>query len=385
MIESRREKLSNIKIEQAQHAGLWLDRYLCQQPERNERIVDEKGTPQTQLFEQAAGIPTPKLYSRFYHHWCAALAQADPVPLVAKARVDGRMIVGLGAESVLETSVTLHRTYGVPSIPGSALKGLTASFARQRLGSDWHPDGTAYQTMFGDTTSAGYITFFDALYVPGSGYNQQPLHPDVITVHHKKYYQDGAKLEPPADWDSPTPVPFLSATGSYLVAVSGPPDQDNRNGWAVAAMKLLRLALEEMGVGAKTSSGYGRLKFTEDAHPATAYESAASKKTGQETPPAPRIEPRLPTIGEKFRAEIDDIDDELGVVLLKLPASFEDAAGAAIPISPALREQTLVVIPPQHKTGGGYRPGNMRWVEVIGVRKQGKIVEVKPITKDAMS
>jgi len=336
MIDSRREKLSNIKPEQAQHAGLWLDRYLCQQPERNERIVDEKGTPQTQLFKQAAGIPTPKLYSRFYHHWCAALAQADPVPLVAKARVDGRMIVGLGAESVLETSVTLHRTYGVPYIPGSALKGLTASFARQRLGSDWHPDGIAYQTMFGDTTSAGYITFFDALYVPGSGYNQQPLHPDVITVHHKKYYQDGAKLEPPADWDSPTPVPFLSATGSYLVAVSGP------SGWDDAAMNLLRLALEEMGVGAKTSSGYGRLKFTEDAHPSLAHESAVSQTTGQETPletpmTTSELVPAVGAIVTGNRAGFlrSKRDGRVRVKLNKYPARFvgvlpaEEAGGQA--------------------------------------------------------
>jgi CRISPR-associated protein Cmr6 len=117
MIDSRRQDLSDLSHHQAQHAGLWLDRYLCQQPERNERIVDEKGTPQTQLFKQAAGIPTPELYSRFFQRWCAALAQADPVPLVAKARVDGRMIVGLGAESVLETAVTLHRTYVVPTSP----------------------------------------------------------------------------------------------------------------------------------------------------------------------------------------------------------------------------------------------------------------------------
>lgn len=307
MIDSRREKLSNIKPEQAQHAGLWLDRYIRTQEREAKESRHDFVNEVAHIHES---LLYSSLYQSFYQRWCAALAQADPVPLVAKARVDGRMIVGLGTESVLETAVTLHRTYGVPSIPGSALKGLAASFARQRLGSDWHPDGTAYQTMFGDTTSAGYITFFDALYVPGSGYNQQPLHPDVITVHHKKYYQDGAKLEPPADWDSPTPVPFLSATGSYLVAVSGPPDQDNGNGWAVAAMKLLRLALEEMGVGAKTSSGYGRLTL-DSVQPATAYklqQQSDASADYRSPPPDPyqhALQAVQPWLGEKVQMNFD--------------------------------------------------------------------------------
>jgi CRISPR-associated protein Cmr6 len=76
---------------------------------------------------------------------------------------------------------------------------------------------------------------------------------DVITVHHPEYYR-GENL-PPADWDNPNPVPFLSATGSYLVALHGP------ESWVEAAFKILQLALAEEGIGAKTSSGYGRMVF----------------------------------------------------------------------------------------------------------------------------
>ena len=35
--------------------------------------------------------------------------------------VGGRLIVGLGGDNVLETGITLHHTYGVPIIPGSAM------------------------------------------------------------------------------------------------------------------------------------------------------------------------------------------------------------------------------------------------------------------------
>src|SRR6266516_6731851 len=128
-----------------------------------------------------------------------------------EAEVQGRMVIGMGDESVLETSVTLHHTYGVPYIPGSALKGLAASYVRQKLGEEWQKEGEAYKTIFGETNDAGYITFFDAYYVPGSGYKGQVLYPDVIAVHHQNYYQGGEKAKAPADWDSPIPVPFLSA------------------------------------------------------------------------------------------------------------------------------------------------------------------------------
>ena len=40
------------------------------------------------------------------------------------ATVDWRLIVGLGSENVQETNMTLHHIYGIPYIPGSAVKGV---------------------------------------------------------------------------------------------------------------------------------------------------------------------------------------------------------------------------------------------------------------------
>jgi len=41
---------------------------------------------------------------------------------------DWRLIVGLGNESIYETSMTLHHIYGFPYIPGSAIKGVTRNY-----------------------------------------------------------------------------------------------------------------------------------------------------------------------------------------------------------------------------------------------------------------
>ena len=38
------------------------------------------------------------------------------------------MVVGLGGESVYETSITLHHIYGIPYIPASSIKGVVRSW-----------------------------------------------------------------------------------------------------------------------------------------------------------------------------------------------------------------------------------------------------------------
>ena len=63
------------------------------------------------------------------------------------------------------------------------------------------------------------MTFHDALWIPDG--DRLPLDLDVMTVHHPDYYQ-GKDDAPPADWDSPNPVAFVSAHGKYLLRSTGP-------------------------------------------------------------------------------------------------------------------------------------------------------------------
>ncbi len=257
--------LQNARAQASSHAGLWLDKYLRDTDEQAKKnLVDEI----------VRTIQPPDAYPRFYAHWKYALEENGAVSKVA--RVHSRLAVNLGAEAVLETSIALHHTYGTPYIPGSALKGLASHYAMKHLDEkEWGRESQAFKILFGNTANAGYVTFFDALYVPGSGYKGQALWPDVITVHHPDYYQTGKT--PPADWDSPTPIPFLTATGEYLVALAGPEE------WVKAAFEILTLALEKEGVGAKTSSGYGRMKFAEMRNGSEDF-APGQKQTAQEIP-----------------------------------------------------------------------------------------------------
>jgi len=235
---TRRACLGKTSCNSTTNASLWLDKFI--------KTHDPAG--RQALFNDVVNtIKEPAWYSEWFNRWKSCLGHYGAQ--FRKARVDGRMIIGLAHDSVLETSITLHRVLSVPYIPGTALKGVASSFAQHRLEPEWSPslENGAHSILFGNPESAGYVTFFDAMPLPGTS----RLLADVITVHHMDYY--AGQDVPPADWDNPNPVQFISANGTYLIALAGPSE------WVDAAFAILSHALRLMGIGARTSSGYGRL------------------------------------------------------------------------------------------------------------------------------
>jgi len=247
------------------HAGLLLE---CRLPLCLEKAADladqtRRQEYQNVLIEKACKWKGEDLYRLAFQQYRARLEQLGA--RTAEVRTLDRVIVGLGADNPLETSITLNRLYGVPLIPGSALKGLARSYLRNQVRTHLdQAEGPSWEecdrVLFGDTSECGKVVFFDAWWVPDG---EPPLSKDVITVHHPGYYNPpGGKRLPPTDFDDPNPVSFVSARGSFLVAVKGPDE-----GWTGFALKLLLQALEDYGVGAKTSSGYGRLIAAEGQGP----------------------------------------------------------------------------------------------------------------------
>ena len=230
---------------QGTNLGLWFQKYLDRTVENpSQKLIDAI----TELPNQANDV-----YKRFYNRWLCEIKAINAVTKIAKTH--GRMIVNLGADSVAEVSIALHHTYGIPYIPGTALKGLAAHYANSNLGDAWKKNSDFHQAVFGTGKAAGYVTFHDALFVPDS--SNKPLQKDVVTGHHQDYNK-GDNV-PPADWDRPTIIPFISVNGKFLIAISG--DENVKP----VAMEILLLALLHEGIGAKTSSGYGRMVFETSA------------------------------------------------------------------------------------------------------------------------
>lgn len=186
-----------------------------------------------------------------------------------------RFIIGLGASHPQETSMTLHHIYGIPYIPGSAVKGVTRhwsvrKFAYQRVKReneefekvlkdtskaledgrdiDLEINGIKFTDLiqiFGTQKQAGKVIFMDAY--PADDIK---LKIDIMNVHYPDYY---SRNEPPADWQNPNPIKFLTVEDASFTFYLISKDTELLN----KAKILLKEALEEQGIGAKTSIGYG--------------------------------------------------------------------------------------------------------------------------------
>lgn len=198
--------------------------------------------------------------------------------------IDWRMIIGLGSESVYETAMTFHPIYGIPYIPGQALKGIARSWMIKNEiadvmdldskdeNSDKKLEAKAQKNklfcyLFGCTKESilgkdyqGCITFLDSYPID---LNKDSLVVDVMNPHYGPYYSDG---KPPADYYNPIPVFFLTVENTSFKFVLGlnrrcHKEIENEKGEKVdilnKAKELLVDALKNQGVGAKTAVGYG--------------------------------------------------------------------------------------------------------------------------------
>jgi hypothetical protein len=113
--------------------------------------------------------------------------------------------------------------------------------------------------------------------------------------------------------DDPNPIGFLSVSGTYLIVVEGDPD------WTGAAMELLQKGLVDLGIGAKTNAGYGRLNLEyqrEAATPSGSQQAATSSPVSQPqakaAPAGPSPEARAELAQAalaKFKAEVGKAKD----------------------------------------------------------------------------
>lgn len=209
---------------------------------------------------QTAAKILPALYEKAYERWKAHLLELGTECGHWFGDLIGRMYLGLGEASPLEAGISLHHTYGVPMIPGSAVKGVLHHYALRH----WD-DTKLIELIFGrepdpakeDGGDAGRVIFNDAWWVietsKSEACNDKPLVAEVITVHHPKYYGSGGK-DAATDFDDPNPNSQIAIRGSFHFSFFADDDL-----YDVVQM-LLHDALTKSGIGAKGSSGYGLFK-----------------------------------------------------------------------------------------------------------------------------
>ena len=307
---------------QCANAGLVLDHYTQWQEDKGSYKRTEESNRRRWVLPLTSQ-PLNALLTALAPRWNAFLDSCsrqgyhvERFAMIAESRV----VVGLGAESVLETSIRLHRVYGFPFIPGSALKGLARAYAlwelcdqlgmpaavmeelidepdeerrKDRLRA-FQRDGTvppsapifqmpgaevekrckAVRDVFGTMGHAGGVIFFDAMPASPSAIS---FAVDVMNPHYSEYYQS-KEPPPPADYLEPKPVFFLTIErgSQFLFAVGARPDATSNleelRQWVSRARRWLQAGLRELGVGAKSTSGYGLWKEVDTHADHSGYE-----------------------------------------------------------------------------------------------------------------
>lgn len=242
------------KVEnKARHPGLELDKYCALPSEEHEwgKWQESQGKVLERVTELRGDAALLDTLLQDRRRMLQALN-----PRCWTGTTQGPLTLHLARAGALENAgICLHPLYGFAWIPGSGLKGMTRAFAetltdapddeRKRL-FGWSPDGKETDG------AAGSVVFHDAW--PTRWPN---LVRDLSNSHHAKYYT-GKQPAPPADYEEPVPISFLSVQSGtefeFALSKRSPATSDAD---LELAQRWLTGALTHLGVGAKTAAGYG--------------------------------------------------------------------------------------------------------------------------------
>lgn len=205
----------------------------------------------------------------------------DDIGLEVKSfefKTDWRLIVGLGHESVYETSIILHHIYGFPFLPGSAIKGMARNYVIMAIFEGEEEKALkdeGFVAVFGKQEQQGRVIFFDAF--PKT---KPYLDVDIMNPHYGNYYSDDKNKIMPADYHDPKPINFLTVKDTkfnvYLavkkennIEIKQTFKDNNKQKLENVftgkkpldiAIKYVQEAFQKQGIGAKTAVGYGYSK-----------------------------------------------------------------------------------------------------------------------------
>lgn len=265
------------------HAGLLMQRGLMQWEEGDK--LTKAG-----LIKTISQVTPNNLYLIAFERWLNKThEEGNPSFTTLAASVEGRLYTGLPLGGTLETGASIHHTYGMPMLPGSSVKGAVRSYT-EHLFAELDANGGLQFTksdnvnklliqedkqkvidiLFGkdsddvNDTDAGYLVWHDAWWIPQTddkgnmllGDSYKPFINEVVTVHHQAYYSGEANEA--LDMENPVPNQQLAIQGSFYFVIEG----DKQ--WADLAKALLQKTIENVGLGSKTSSGYGYFKCDDE-------------------------------------------------------------------------------------------------------------------------
>lgn len=270
------------------HSGLWFERFYDYQIFDNQGnpIVDERTKKDAKIQEkndffksfngskgvrQCGNNNDLQNYAERLANLCHAQQGKTAI-----YQNDWLMAIGLGNSHPLENGLLWHPTLGVPYFQGSTVKGLAKALMEK-----WGADPELIKRWFGSVNSPllknelgeladeqciGDFIFLDAVPVAPVMLKQS-----IMTPHYGDWYQQGDsnptnKSTQPGDWHSPVPVGFLAVEKVKMQFGVMPRLGANVSTDEIEQINnVIRMALEHLGIGAKTATGYGRMRIDEQA------------------------------------------------------------------------------------------------------------------------
>ena len=235
------------------NAGLWFDKFCNTWRVTNESwsmSSGNKGNPKLEWIQSLAGRGAIGAQNQIEE--CALRSMRLIDRRGGRAAVfttESRFVTGLGRSHPVENGFAWHSTLGTPYLPGSSVKGLVRSWAK--IDADPHPDEETLDRLLGKAGQAGSICFLDAVPVA-----RVQLEADVMTPH----YAGWSENEPPGDWHSPNPIPFLTTAAGASFLFGFVPCRAVADDDLCTVSDWLRSALAYAGGGSKTAVGYGRFR-----------------------------------------------------------------------------------------------------------------------------
>lgn len=226
------------------HPGLWYDKFCW--------TLGSGGSDKRDWIDTVAGSVGADAPIDEYAQRVVRLIEAR-AGRFAVFKTVSRFVTGLGRSHQVENGFAWHPTLGAPYLPGSSVKGMVRAWARAENGPDG--DGDRPGRLLGDRDRSGIISFLDA--VPTG---TASLEADVMTPHYANWTVD----DPPGDWRSPNPIPFLTMASGVTMVVGVVPCGPANGSDLATVMDWITRALEFQGAGAKTAVGYGRFEPDDD-------------------------------------------------------------------------------------------------------------------------
>lgn len=276
------------KLQPMGNRGLWYDKFCDRWEEDWKGLVDDgkKEWIKTVINEE---IGETGLLQEIAERRSALISAIGGKSLIFRTK--GSFVTGLGRSHPVENGFSWNHSLGVPYLPGSSVKGMVRSWATY-----WNNvDEKEADRIFGpaDSTSVGSVIFLDA--IPDRPVR---LKMEIMTPHYGPYYNESSKdPEPPADWHSPVPIPFLAvdAEQEFLFGIV-PRDERTEDCKKVEAW--LKKALQDIGAGAKTAVGYGRFACLEPMSPGREWLECLAETEGKTVEDLAKESPKL--LAEKW-------------------------------------------------------------------------------------